>query len=79
MIYIYKKLDGWRSGKPTGHLCRRHDPSRGVSNHLWNIETASCLQYTKCIVSFGFWHFHFHILLASSVLRIALSHIEIGA
>ena len=41
-------------GKPTGHLCRRHDPSRGVSNHLWNIKTASCLQYTKCIVEIWF-------------------------
>ena len=29
----------------------------------------------NALLSFGFWHFHFHILLASSVLRNALSHI----
>ena len=33
----------------------------------------------NALLRFGFWHFHFHIFLASSVLRIALSHIEIGA
>ena len=33
----------------------------------------------NALLSFGFWHFHFHILLASSVLRIALSHVGIGA
>ena len=33
----------------------------------------------NAVLSFGFWHFHFHILLASSVLRNALSHIEMGA
>ena len=48
----------------------------GCFNHLRNIEPASCLQYTNALLSFGFWHFHLHILLASSVLCIALSHIE---
>ena len=33
----------------------------------------------NALLSLGFWHFHFHILLASLVLRNALSHIEIGA
>ena len=61
--------NGWGSQRGT---CVAATIPLGVSLTIF-------LQYTKCIVSFGFWHFHFHILLASSVLRIALSHIEIGA
>ena len=33
----------------------------------------------NALMSFCSWHFHFHILLASSVLCNALSHTEIGA
>ena len=33
----------------------------------------------NALLSFGSWHFHLHILVASSVLCNSLSHIEIGA
>ena len=71
----------WRSRDLTGYLCRRERPFLEwilIMLLMLNLLVV-CNKLVSSfwlMLSYGFWHFHHPNLLASSVLCIALSHIE---
>ena len=57
-------------------LCRHHNHSWSVLFTCGMLKLLVVYNIRNALLSFLFWHFHLHILLASLVLCIALSHIE---